>query len=81
MPNPKTRERRVKIFKNGANRAVRIPREFEFHGNEAIMRQEGRRLILEPVRRDSLLDYLRKAKPVDEEFPEIPDMPPRPVDL
>ena len=25
-------ERRVKVFKNGRNQAVRIPREFEFPG-------------------------------------------------
>jgi len=33
-----TLERRIKVFGNGRNRAVRIPREFEFPGDEAIMR-------------------------------------------
>ena len=31
----------VRLFQNGANRAVRIPREFELLGNEAVMRQEA----------------------------------------
>ena len=30
-------ERHVKVFKNGRNQAIRIPREFEFSGEEAIM--------------------------------------------
>ncbi|HRY06536.1 MAG TPA: AbrB/MazE/SpoVT family DNA-binding domain-containing protein, partial [Hyphomicrobiaceae bacterium] len=48
-------ERRVKLFKNGRNQAVRIPREFELSGDEAIMRKEGERLVIEPVAPQSLL--------------------------
>jgi antitoxin VapB len=74
-------ERNVKIFKNGRNQAVRIPREFELPGNEAIMRKEGVRLILEPKPPKSLLGVLSSLKPIPEDFPPIPDRPPRPVDL
>jgi antitoxin VapB len=42
-------ERHVKIFKNGRNEAVRIPREFEFSGEDAIMRKEGDQPIIEPA--------------------------------
>ncbi len=45
-------ERHVKAFKNGRNKAVRIPREFEFLGDEAIMRKEGDRLVIEPFPRN-----------------------------
>ena len=38
-------ERHVKVFKNGRNQAVRIPREFEFRSEDAIMRKQGDRLI------------------------------------
>jgi antitoxin VapB len=48
-------ERHVKLFKNGRNQAVRIPREFDFSGEEAIMRKEGDRLIIEPAPPKSLL--------------------------
>ena len=41
--------RRVRFFRNGANQAVRIPREFELPGEEAIVRREGDTLIIEPV--------------------------------
>src|ERR1017187_568260 len=74
-------ERHVKLFKNGRNQAVRIPREFEFSGEEAIMRKEGERLILEPAPPKSLLAVLATLAPLDEDFPPIPDLPPDPVDL
>ena len=32
-------ERVVKLFRNGRNQAVRIPREFELPGREAVMRE------------------------------------------
>ena len=74
-------ERRVKLFKNGRNQAVRIPREFELPGTEATMRKDGERLIIEPAPRRSLVEYLRTLQPLDEEFPTIEDLPPEPVDL
>jgi antitoxin VapB len=74
-------ERHVKLFKNGRNRAVRIPREFEFPGEEAIMRKEGDRLIIEPAPPKSLLALLATLAPLDEDFPPIADLPPDPVDL
>ncbi len=74
-------ERHVKLFKNGRNRAVRIPREFEFPGEEAIMRKEGDRLIIEPAPPKSLLALLATLAPLDEDFPPIADLPTDPVDL
>jgi antitoxin VapB len=44
----------VRIFRNGRNQAVRIPREFELPVEEAIMREEGHRLIIEPAPAKSL---------------------------
>ena len=51
MPTETTvsRERRLKLFKNGRNQAVRIPREFELPGEDAIIRKEGERLIIKPA--------------------------------
>jgi antitoxin VapB len=74
-------ERYVKLFKNGRNQAVRIPREFELPGEDAVMRKEGKRLVIEPAPPKSLLALLRTLSPLDEGFPEIVDMPPSPVDL
>jgi antitoxin VapB len=67
-------QRPVKLFRNGRNQAVRIPREFELPGNDAILKKEGDRLILEPVKKkSSLADLLASWKP--EDFPEIEDLP------
>jgi antitoxin VapB len=74
-------ERHVRIFRNGRNRAVRIPREFEFPGEEAIMRKEGDRLIIEPAPPRSLLGVLAGLAPLKDDFPAIADLPPDPVDL
>jgi antitoxin VapB len=73
--------KRVSLFRNGANQAVRIPREFELPGTEAVMRKEGGRLVIEPVSRPSLIDLLRTWEPIDEEWPEIDDPPPEPVEI
>lgn len=68
-------ERHVKLFKNGRNQAVRIPREFELPGEDAIMRREGVRLIIEPMPPKSLLDVLATLKPIKDEFPIIDELP------
>ena len=74
-------ERLVRLFKNGRNQALRIPRDFELPGNEAIIRKEGNRLIVEPVARPSLLTVLATLEPLKEDFPEIEDLPPEDVAL
>jgi antitoxin VapB len=76
-----TPERHVKLFKNGRNQAVRIPREFELPGEDAIMRKEGGRLIIEPAPPRSLMALLATLKPLKEDFPPIPDPAPDPVEL
>ena len=73
--------RHVKLFKNGRNQAVRIPREFELPGEDAVIHKEGQRLIIEPAPPQSLLAVLASLATLDEEFPPIQDLPAEPVDL
>jgi antitoxin VapB len=73
--------RHVKLFKNGRNQAVRIPREFELPGEDAIMRKEGDRLIIEPAAPRSLLALLATLPALDEDFTPISDLPPGDVDF
>jgi antitoxin VapB len=47
-------ERQVRIFRNGRNQAVRIPREFELRTQNAVMRKEGEKLMI-PLTSDALL--------------------------
>jgi antitoxin VapB len=74
-------ERHVKLFKNGRNQAVRIPREFELPGEDAIIRREGNRLIIEPAPPRSLLAALALLEPIEEDFPPIIDRPPDRIEL
>lgn len=64
-------ERHVRLFRNGRNQALRIPREFELEGEEAIIHKEGDRLIVEPVRRGKLLALLESLEPLKEPFPDV----------
>ena len=73
--------RPVKLFKNGRNQAVRIPREFELPGDEAVMHKEGARLIIELKPAKSLFAVLQDLEPISEDFAPIADLPPGPVDL
>lgn len=78
---PDSPERHVRLFRNGANQAVRIPKEFELPGQEAVMWREGERLIIEAVQPRyekgsvqallAALDELAKAGPIDEPFPDV----------
>ncbi|MDI4632097.1 virulence-associated protein VapB [Pelomonas sp. V22] len=76
-----TPERHVRLFRNGANQAVRIPREFELPGSEALMYRDGERLIIEPIKPRhpkgspaALLEALERMAldgPIDVEFPDV----------
>jgi antitoxin VapB len=74
-------QRHVKIFRNGRNQAIRIPREFELPGEDAVMRKEGDKLIIEAAPPRSLLTLLRTLSPIEEDFASIDDAPPDDVDI
>ncbi|WP_137154038.1 AbrB/MazE/SpoVT family DNA-binding domain-containing protein [Rhizobium sp. FKL33] len=76
--------RHVKIVLKDGHRAVEIPEEFDFPGDEITMRKEGDRIILEPKREDrDLFEWLRSLEPLDEEFPDVDEglLPVEDVDL
>ena len=74
-------QRRVKLFRNGRNQAVRIPVEFELPGDEAIMHRDGERLVVEPLRKRGLIALLKSMKPIEEKLPEIDDPVPTPESM
>lgn len=75
------RSRHVRLFKNGRNQAVRIPREMELPGDEAVIYRDGQRLIIEPVTQRSLTRLISNWAPLDVEWPEVADQPAGPVNL
>jgi antitoxin VapB len=67
-----TPERHARLFRNGRNQALRIPREFELPGNEVTLTKEGDRLIVQPVHRTrGLAELLSSWTPLDETFPDV----------
>ena len=48
-----------------------------------VIRKQGNKLIIEPVKKkkNSLAEWLATLEPIDEEWPEIQDLPADPVDL
>jgi antitoxin VapB len=66
----------AKLFKNGQNQAIRIPKDFEFKGvNEVSIRKEGDRIIIEPIRKTwlSYAELLKADADFMSERPEIFD--------
>lgn len=71
-------ERRVSIVRDGRNQAIRIPREFELEGTEALIRKDGNRLIIEPLpAKNRLMALLATLQQLPEEFPATEDPPVR----
>ena len=68
--------RTVSLFRNGRNQAIRIPVEFELPGDEATIRKDGEKLIIEPKNREAnWLDALRSMEPLEpgETLPDVDD--------
>ena len=70
-------ERHASLFRNGRNQAVRIPREFEMEGSEVLIRKDGDSLVLTPIPRNRLRELLASWLPLDDELPEVEDLPPQ----
>ncbi|ARW11914.1 MULTISPECIES: antitoxin [Acetobacter] len=86
MPVPEVtpRSREVKLFRNNRSQAVRIPVEFEMPGDRVMIRRDGDKLVLEPVKTPSTLKELLMAwreepqLPPEDDFPDIQDVAARP---
>ena len=67
----------VHVFKNGRSRAVRIPKEFDFEGDEVEMTMDNLgNITLHPIKTTTgLLALLATMEPLDEAdwLPEIDD--------
>lgn len=75
MEAPVTEARKVSLFRNGRNKALRIPVEFEPEGDEVMIRKDGNLLIIEPVTtapKMTLAELLDSWEP-EPDFPDIDD--------
>ncbi len=79
-------EQRVRVFRNGRSRAIRIPKEFEFEGDEVTIRKEADgSLTVVPERRErsprEIVEWLRRQPPLGpEDFPDLDDGDMKPLD-
>jgi antitoxin VapB len=83
-------EQRARVFRNGRSRAVRIPKEFDFEGDEVTIRREADgtlsivpdRKVMTPA---ELIEWLRALPPMTPEEAAVSfdfdDTPPRPIDF
>lgn len=80
-PTNTLESRSVRLFRNGANQAVRIPRGFELPGTDALMTREADAIVIRPMPPRSLLAVLKTLKPLEETFADIPELLAEPVEL
>lgn len=68
-------KRTARLFRNGRNQAVRLPREYEFQADEVIIEQEGDTLRLTPVPR-TWASYFDRARRLSNDVPDhLEDLP------
>lgn len=67
--------RSARLFRNGRNQAVRLPRDYEIQTDEVYIERDGESLILTPKRR-SWDGYFKRARRLSEDVPDkLKDMP------
>ena len=64
----------AKVFKSGGSQAVRLPKEYRFHGiSEVLIYRDGRRVILQPRSSTWSEAFVRLAGSVESfPYPEKP---------
>ena len=76
-----TAPRHARLFRNGRNQVVRIPRELEISADEVLIYREDNRLVLIPVERaPTLAEVLSELTPLDEELLPVADPATEPED-
>ena len=74
-PKPADDRRTARLFRNGRNQAVRLPRDFELDSREVYIQRDGERIILTPKPVD-WEDYFTAAHRLSPDFPECLEDPP-----
>ena len=76
---------RVRLVRTPDGQRLDIPAGFTLGGDEALLRSESGRLVVEPLpprpTAGSLTALLERLEDIDEEWPDIEDLPPDDVHL
>jgi antitoxin VapB len=77
---PEEEIKTARLFRNGTNQAIRIPREFELPGTEVTIRKVAGTLVIESLKKThprgsvaALLAALATLDSIAEPFPNIDD--------
>lgn len=70
-----TTTRIAKLFRNGKNQAVRLPKEFEIQAKEVIIEKHGTKLVLIP-KLSNWDDYFASGQRLTDDFPDDIEDPP-----
>jgi antitoxin VapB len=74
---PARHKRTARLFRNGRNQAVRLPREYEIQAEEVYIERAGETLVLTP-KPQNWDAYFARARRLDADMPDqVEDMPPR----
>ena len=71
----------AKLFKNGRSQAVRLPKQFRFEGSEVKVSKEGKKVILEPLEKDTWPDGFWENFSSDSEFEVTEPLSSKEIDL
>ena len=73
MPQQQDAGREARLFRDSESQVLRIPAAHEIPGDRVMIRGDGERLIIEPVRKRNLLEVLADLRPLgpEDEFPDI----------
>ncbi len=65
------KEYHVKLIQKGNIQTLPIPKELNITTSSVIIHQEDDKLIIEPLRKKSLIETLSNLEPLEDDFPDI----------
>lgn len=70
----------VQLIKEGTQQTLLIPSEFNLSATKFTIREEDGKFILEPIKEQSLIEFLSSLEDLEEDFPDIEDNDLLPLD-
>jgi antitoxin VapB len=61
----------VKLIQKGNSQSITLPEELNLPTEEVTIRQEGGKLIIETLKKKSLLEVCATLEDIDEDFPDV----------
>lgn len=79
-------ERQIRLESDGEGQTIHIPSDLALPGKEAVISKLGDGVLIRPAEQkkmESLLEWLQRQEPIEDEFPDVDEglLPPRDVNL